>query len=247
MSKGVYKRKPQKTTNQFVKEAKQIHGDKYDYSLVDYKNSKTKVKIICKKCNTIFEQIPSNHIHKTHPQGCPNCYGNILKTTEQFIKKSIEIWGENKYDYSEVKYVNNHTKVLLRCLIHNIKFEQSPKKHYLGQGCLLCLQKSKAEEKIDKFLKDNKIHFIREYRFKDCVYKNSLPFDFYIPNKKIVIEYQGIQHFKQQGRGHETLEERQLKDKIKRKYCIDNNILEIEITYLDNLEEQLDRLLKIII
>ena len=58
MSKGVYKRKPQKTTNQFVKEAKQIHGDKYDYSLVDYKNSKTKVKIICKKCNTIFEQIP---------------------------------------------------------------------------------------------------------------------------------------------------------------------------------------------
>lgn len=246
MPTGVYERKPLKSKEQFIKEAKKIHGNEYDYSLVEYKNNRTKIKIICKKCGNIFEQTPSNHLHKNHPQGCPKCRGNILKTKEDFIKKSIEIWGNGKYDYSKVEYKNNHTKVKLKCLIHGIEFEQSPKKHYLGQGCFLCLKKSKAEEQIDLFLKNKNIKFIREYKFNDCRYKNPLPFDFYIPDKNIVIEYQGIQHFKQQGRGHETLQERQLKDQIKRDYCKSNNILEIEINYFDDLKEQLDRLLNII-
>lgn len=54
----------------FIEKAKSIHGDKYDYSLVDYKNSKTKVKIICKKCGNIFEQTPDKHLKRN---GCPNC------------------------------------------------------------------------------------------------------------------------------------------------------------------------------
>ena len=58
------------TKQEFIKRAKLIHGDKYDYSLVDYKNNKTKIKIICKQCGTIFEQLPENHLKY---KGCPNC------------------------------------------------------------------------------------------------------------------------------------------------------------------------------
>lgn len=58
------------TKQEFIKRAKLIHGDKYDYSLVDYKNNKTKIKIICKQCGTIFEQLPENHLKY---EGCPNC------------------------------------------------------------------------------------------------------------------------------------------------------------------------------
>ena len=59
-----------KTTEQFIKDAKKIHRDKYDYSLVDYKTAKTKVKIICKTCGKIFEQAPNNHLNG---QDCPVC------------------------------------------------------------------------------------------------------------------------------------------------------------------------------
>lgn len=238
--------KIKKTTEQFIKEAKEIHQNEYDYSLVKYKNAKTKVKIICKKCGNVFEQLPKNHCRKNNPQGCPICYGNIIKTTEQFVEKSEKIWGLNKYDYSLVNYVNNRTKVKIKCLKHNLIFEQTPKKHYLGEGCFLCVCKSKSEEIIDAFLKKHNIKFIREYAFKDCKYKKVLPFDFYLPDYNIVLEYQGIQHFKQQGRGHEKLEERKLKDQIKRNYCLKNSIKEIEINYFDNLEIKLNFLLKIL-
>lgn len=58
------------TKTEFIKKANKIHKDKYDYSLVDYKNNKTKIKIICKKCGCIFEQLPLNHLNGS---GCPNC------------------------------------------------------------------------------------------------------------------------------------------------------------------------------
>ena len=55
------------TTKQFIEKAKLVHGDKYDYSLVEYKNSKTKVKIKCNTCNNIFNQTPNDHLSK---KGC---------------------------------------------------------------------------------------------------------------------------------------------------------------------------------
>jgi len=59
------------TRQEFIKKAKKIHGDKYDYSLVDYVNNKTKVIIICKNCGLKFMQEPRNHLNG---QGCPNCF-----------------------------------------------------------------------------------------------------------------------------------------------------------------------------
>jgi rubrerythrin len=58
------------TKQEFIKRAKRVHNDKYDYSITEYKNNKTKVKIICKKCGNIFEQYPENHLNG---YGCSKC------------------------------------------------------------------------------------------------------------------------------------------------------------------------------
>ena len=97
------------TTEDFIKKAKAVHGDKYDYSLVEYKNSRIKVKIIC-PIHGIFEQAPGNHLLGA---GCPDCSGRKRSTTEEFIQRARAIHGD-KYDYSLVDYKNNKTKIFKR-------------------------------------------------------------------------------------------------------------------------------------
>ena len=78
-----------KTTEDFIREAKAIHGDKYDYSQSKYLGAKTKIKIIC-KLHDEFMQTPDDHLHK---KGCPECGGTKKKTTDEFIKKAIKAHG----------------------------------------------------------------------------------------------------------------------------------------------------------
>jgi len=133
--------KLRKTTQQFIEDAKKIHGNKYDYSLVQYKNNRDKIKIIC-PVHGIFEQIPRNHVHLK--RGCYKCAGNIKNSTQEFIEKAQEIHGD-KYDYSLVQYKNNNIKVQIICPVHGI-FEQIPRNHTsLRQGCPKCA--GKYEEK----------------------------------------------------------------------------------------------------
>ena len=100
-----------KTTEQFIEDAKKVHGDRYDYSLVDYVNSRTKVKIICQE-HGIFEQEANSHI--SSKQGCPLCKGGIKMTENNFINIASDIHN-NKYDYSMVDYINSHKKVKIIC------------------------------------------------------------------------------------------------------------------------------------
>lgn len=98
----------------FIFKAKNIHLNKYDYSLVEFINTSCKVKIICKKHNYVFEQTPANHTHLTRPQGCPKCAGAYTYTTEEFLQKLKDVNNYNdKYDYSLVKFVNSATKVII--------------------------------------------------------------------------------------------------------------------------------------
>ena len=143
-----------KTTKQFIIDAKEVHGNKYDYSLVDYKNNKTKVKIICNKCNTIFEQTPNNHLRG---HGCPECKRiNSIEKQKKSVQKFImdaKIIHNNKYDYSLVEqegYKNNKTKVKIICNKCNTIFIQRPDSHLNGQGCPKCVGKYK-----EKYAKNN--------------------------------------------------------------------------------------------
>jgi len=108
------------TTKEFINRAEKIHRNKYDYSLVEYVNTKTKIKIICKK-HGIFEQTPNNHLCG---KNCPKCHDYNKLTTKEFINKAEKDHG-NKYDYSLVEYVNTKTKIKIICKKHGI-FEQKP-------------------------------------------------------------------------------------------------------------------------
>ena len=120
------------TNETFIGRSNIIHNDKYDYSLVDYINNKTKVRIICFEHGE-FWQIPANHLNGS---GCPKCNNNYKLTTDLFIERS-NIIHDNKYDYSLVNYKNNKTKVIIICNKHG-EFKQRPDAHLNGQGCSKC-------------------------------------------------------------------------------------------------------------
>jgi len=138
------------TVDQFIEKARLIHGDRYDYSLVEYKNSRTKVKIIC-PIHGVFEQIPNNHINAG--RGCNQC--GIEKTAndkrlpvDQFIQKAREVHGD-RYDYSLVEYKNNTTRIKIICPVHGI-FEQKPSNHLDGHGCRKCSSFYTTDQFIEK-------------------------------------------------------------------------------------------------
>ena len=214
-------------TAEFIKKSKEIHGNKYDYSLSIYKNATTNIKIKCKYHNFIFNQSPNSHLSGS---GCPKCANNVKFSTDEFIKKSKEIHC-NKYDYSLSIYKNNYTKVKIICNKHDV-FEQNPKNHKNGANCPYCIE-SKGEKEILKELKKLNIKYIRQKKFKDCKNKKELPFDFYLPYYNTCIEFDGRQHFEPVNDfgGEQEFFKIKNRDKIKNNYCKNNNINLIRIKY----------------
>jgi very-short-patch-repair endonuclease len=136
-------------TKEFIRKAIKLHGDKYDYSKVEYVNSNTKVIIICRQ-HCEFIQSPSKHLQK---QGCSSCGGHEKRNTEDFIIKSKEMHGD-KYDYSKVKYINSQTNVIITCKTHG-DFEQKANSHIRGMGCRFC-----GRKKIIKQMRSNTEEFV---------------------------------------------------------------------------------------
>ena len=161
---------------EFIKKALKKHGDIYDYSLVDYKNNKTNVTIICKKCGTVFTPRPDNFLHGT---GCPKCGKDIAKknisdTQESFITKAIEKHGD-RYDYSLVKYIKSSIKVKIKCNKCGSIFEQTPAMHIQGNGCSVCNpphRKLTNEEFVERLAKSHpNLEVLSEYKGKDTKIK----------------------------------------------------------------------------
>ena len=114
-------------------------GDKYDYTKVEYKNTGTKVILICKEHGE-FLQTPSEHLVGS---GCIDCAGLRKKTTEEFIEDAKLFHGE-RYDYSEVNYKNKNSLVKIKCPDHGV-FEQQAGSHLRGRGCIICSGKNQKE------------------------------------------------------------------------------------------------------
>jgi hypothetical protein len=217
---------PELNMNQeyFIHKAKKIWKDEFDYSLVEYKNCKEKVKIIFNKTNEMFEQSPESHLI-CHPEGL-----NRVNSTKKFILES-NIIHDNKFIYDKSNYINTKTKIIITCPIHG-DFSQIPNSHLQGNGCSLC-NESKGEKKINKFLTENNIVFERQKKFEDCKNIFCLPFDFYIPSLRICIEFDGIQHYKALSYfgGEEAFKKTKINDNIKNDYCENNYIDLIRIRY----------------
>ena len=160
-----------RTTEDFIGEAKLIHGNKYDYSKTEYVNYDTKVCIICSEHGE-FWQTPASHLNGA---GCLQCSKNAKrKTKEQFIKEAIEIHGD-KYDYSKVNYINNATKVCLVCPKHG-EFWVTPGAHLRNGGCRKCREENFQITPNEKFI--NKVNelYPNRYTFEKCNYRNKTTF-----------------------------------------------------------------------
>lgn len=162
-----------KTTKQFIEDAKKIHGDKFDYSLVEYKGVKTYIKIKCSN-NHIFEQAPNDHLNG---HGCKICsgWGELKSNPGEFIERAKKIHGE-LYDYSKTKYFNYDTLVIITCKIHG-DFEVAPKQHIKRKnGCQKCGQLKSAEKRSwnkEKFIEEAKKIHGDLYGYNNVEYKNS--------------------------------------------------------------------------
>jgi hypothetical protein len=139
-----------KDVKKFTNEANGIHNFKYDYSNVNYYNTKSKVRIICSE-HGIFEQTPDNHLQG---QGCPKCSGKKLNT-EDIIRSFIKTHG-TRYTYTEVEYSGSNAKVNIICKKHG-KFKQLPYSHISGQGCPKCSNTFKSNTE-DFITKSSKVH-----------------------------------------------------------------------------------------
>ena len=176
------------TREEFIKQASDIHKNKYDYSKVEYINNKTKICIICPEHGE-FWQTPGSHLSG---RGCPKCTGNVLKTREEFIDEANKV-HRNFFKYDKVEYVNTHTKVIITCPIHG-DFKQEPKSHLQGAGCPVCYSEHKnlAETKLKRYFEEIGVNFEYQKRF-DWLGRQTL--DFYFSQYNAAIEYQGRQHF----------------------------------------------------
>jgi G:T-mismatch repair DNA endonuclease (very short patch repair protein) len=126
------------TLDEFIRRSREKHGDKFDYSLItDYERAESRVKIRCVEHDHVFETNGNQHYGGAN--GCVFCEGTTTRhTTETFIKKSRMVHGD-RFDYSEVEYVNNRTHVKIYCKEHDHWFTQPPKKHMIGRvGCAFC-------------------------------------------------------------------------------------------------------------
>tara|TARA_R110002153_G_scaffold273997_3_gene446430 strand:- start:53013 stop:54260 length:1248 start_codon:yes stop_codon:yes gene_type:complete len=245
---------------QWIETAKALHielyGVEYDYSKTVYVNSVTIVKIICPQHGE-FEQIANSHMQE---RGCNDC-GRIRtaescrKDTAYFIERATAVHFDD-YDYSEVEYKNSGENVKITCNSCKRAFFQTPDNHYAGKGCSYCV-KSHLEKSIVRHLfsenytaegslpfatalnsnqyTDNRV-FIQEQSFDSCRGERPLPFDFYIPHLRLLIEADGEQHFTANANWETDttgLYKRIRHDNIKDQWCIDNGYWLLRIAYAD--------------
>lgn len=226
----------------FIERSEKNHGKKYGYDLVEYIGSTNKVKIIC-PIHGIFEQKPFDHMKGI---GCSKCAWNKPAHNrlqqDDYIDRCKKIHFD-LYDYSLVDYKGDSEKIDIICKKHGIFHQQASSHLRQKQGCPKC-NISYGEKTIYQFLESNNIKFEYEKSFSDLKVKSRLRFDFYIADKNMIIEYDGIQHFKptringvSYEKAIELFKKTQKHDKLKTQYCIDKNINLIRISYKCNILE----------
>lgn len=221
------------TQEEFINKAINIHSNKYDYSLLKYINSKTKILVKCNTCNITIQQFPSAHLiykecwncHKlnlhnnfvnrskekhgnkfeylteytgnnnnskitfkcniclvistqfinNHLQGlgCKSCWLNDIRATQQeFINKAIKIHGDN-FDYAQVEYINESTKIKIKCNTCLTIFEQTPGAHiHHRHKCKRCNINNQTKT-LEEFIKHSKLVHGNKYDYSLTEYINA--------------------------------------------------------------------------
>ena len=227
---------------EYLKRVHEAHGEKFNLTRLFYTGCKDPIIVGCKLHNIFFEIDPYVFLHCKF--ACPECVKEAQRKLCQmgdieFIRQAKELY-EDFYDYSKVIYINCDTPVIIICPIHG-EFEVTPYSHLHGQQCGKCKNKSKMEFFTQLFLEKHNFNFKVQQTFNKCKNKNRLRFDFYLPNKNLLIELDGRQHFfpVEWFGGIKAFVKQQKRDLIKELYCIQHDIELLRIPYWDrdNIEE----------
>ena len=244
-------------------------AQKYDVEIVsDYiVNNETPIKFICNKHREMGVQEKSwvSISQKKYP--CKYCYEEFLESRKNPEKQKIrnmsveertemrlkpyrdKFWSDVeklKNPFVDVvgEYRGAHEKIECKCVKCGETFYLRADHIRRGIGHSGC-NKSLGEERLEKYLKEHNINYIGQYRFGDCIRKErDMPFDFYLPDLNIAIEYDGIQHYEPVVKfgGEEGFAELKLNDYFKTNYCIEHNIELIRVPYTEynSMEEFLN-------
>lgn len=237
-----------KSHEDFTKDVYKVHGNNYTI-LGKYTNSKNKILVKHNKCGYEWEVTPNNFIHKG--SRCPICYGNNIKKDTKEFKEIVKNLVGDEYEVLG-EYVNANINILMKHNICGHIWEMNPANFiYSGARCPLCVI-SKGEDKVKEYLEEYNIKYDIQHTFKDCKNINTLPFDFYLTEQGLLIEYDGEQHYRPVNFGGCSDDEALLihnrtkkHDKIKNQYCLKNKIPLLRIPYwdFDNIEDILDEAL----
>lgn len=243
---------------EFLKNNYNINGGEYCSKILNKTTNSIYIKsfklglIIEEKWSETDDYFLIENYSKLGIDGCAKVLNRSFKSIKartnklkiKLIKNDVlinkfNLKHQNFYNYSLVNYINSKTKIKIVCPRHNV-FEQLPYEHLRGKGCPICGE-SKGEKEIRNILLNKKINFIPQHKFDDCKNVNKLPFDFYLPDYNICIEYHGEQHYKPiKWFGGDTVFNKLVeRDKIKSEYCKLNNIKLFIIPYFSEVSDSL--------
>lgn len=223
-----------KSNAEWLKQVHDLTGDEYEF-LDPYAGNHTPIRYRHRVCGKIRTMAPSNFLSGHR---CSYCAG-LYEDTETYREKLKELYGNEYSLLSEYKRANKMVKIR-----HNVcGYEWNTNATNFIQGkshCPRC-QESSGERTISQILDAKHVKYIQQYVFDDCRYKRPLPFDFYLPDYNLCIEYDGKQHYVKNEffNEHDPFKERQIKDHIKNKYCKEHgiNMLRIPYNHTQSLED----------
>lgn len=223
----------------------EMHNGEYEL-VSEYINANEPIMVRHTVCNTVNLVKVHNFLRGAK---CLICFGSSLKTTEQFIN---EVKNLVKNEYTVLgEYISVGEPLLMRHEECKTEYMVRPNAFLRGSRCPRCMQSSRGEDRIIRYLEDNNIDFKSQFKIDECRNKKPLPFDFAIYyNEKLIvlIEYQGEQHYKivEHFDGEQGFKERKYNDKIKKDFCKNNNIplLEIPFWNYDDIENIIEDFIK---
>lgn len=193
---AISKRRP--TIESILQRFKEIHHDKYTYEIEEeYRSNRDKIKIICPRHGAFYQSVASH----LHGQGCPKCgieklSSSMASTKEEFISKAKAIFGD-QYNYDEVEYVNNKTKVKVICPKHGA-FWAVPNNHIANHsGCPKCASPiSKWEQDVADTIASLGVQV--EQSNRGILHGHEI--DIFLPQYNIGIECDGLRWHNEQYR-----------------------------------------------
>lgn len=232
-------------TEKVQKTMYEMYGDEYEL-LSEYINDSTHLLIKHTNCGNVNKVRWSNFVRGSK---CLHCFGSPLKNTDDFCIEVEKLVGT---EYSVLgSYVSSSEPILMRHKKCNTEYMVRPNSFLRGARCPKCMQTSRGEERISRYLDSVNITYKSQFKLDDCRNQKPLPFDFAIfkgTHLIGLIEYQGEQHYRvvPHFKGELGFQKRRHNDKIKKDFCNNNNIPLLEIPYwsYDSIESLLSEFLK---